>query len=49
MENNLLQKRSKMSTEVKYAVANTSKYAKEPKKETIGSADHNFFAVQGNI
>ena len=50
MENNLLQKRSKyfdnhsstlkMSTEVKYTVANNSKHAKEPKNATIGSTGY---------
>ena len=35
-----------MSIEVKYAVANNSKHAKEPKKATIDSADYELFAAE---
>ena len=35
-----------MSIEVKYAVANNSKHAKEPKKATIDSADYDLFAAE---
>ena len=37
------------SIEVKYAVANNSIHAKEPKKATIGSAGYNLFAAKEKI
>ena len=38
-----------MSIEVKYAVANNSKHAKEPKKAINGSAGFDLFAAEEKI
>ena len=35
----------KMTTEIKYTIANNSKYAKEPKQATAVSAGHDFLAA----